>query len=104
MPQHLLKLLLNNALIGTTAAVAIVAGLVAVDAHGLGTLIQQSDAPLLPVALLTFGFVVTLSSVAMGAAVMLLPYQDHNDSGNAREPIDGELIPVRVTARNRVHN
>ncbi|CUU41289.1 hypothetical protein BVIRIDIS_02780 [Blastochloris viridis] len=80
---------------------ALVAALVAVDAHGLGTLVMQSEAPLLPLAVLTFGFVVTLSSVAMGAAVMLLPTGSGGDGGAARRPVDGELIPVRVAARAR---
>ena len=101
MPRHLLKLLLTNALAGVAAAVVLVAALVAVDAHGLGTLVMHSETPLLPLALLTFGFIVTLSSVAMGAAVMLLPSRDHTGGGRSRGPVDGELIPIRVAARSR---
>ena len=101
VPRHLLKLLLAHALAGAAAAVVLVAALVAVDAHGLGTLVMQSETPLLPLALLTFGFIVTLSSVAMGAAVMLLPGRDESGGGRSRGPVDGELIPVRVPARSR---
>lgn len=98
MPRHLLRLLGLNALAGAGAAVVLVALLVAFDAHGLGTLMARSETPLLPLAVLTFGFVVTLSSVAMGAAVMLLPRDDQQPHGTAKVPV-GELVPVRVAAR-----
>jgi hypothetical protein len=101
VPRHLLKLLLTHALAGAAAAVVLVAALVALDAHGLGTLVMQSETPLLPLLLLTFGFIVTLSSVAMGAAVMLLPRGERDGGGRSRGPVDGELIPVRVAARRR---
>ncbi|BBF93318.1 hypothetical protein BLTE_20030 [Blastochloris tepida] len=98
MPRHLLRLLGLNALAGAGAAVVLVALLVAFDAHGLGTLMARSETPLLPLAVLTFGFIVTLSSVAMGAAVMLLPRGDSEPRGTAKVPV-GELVPVRVAAR-----
>ncbi|ESR24605.1 hypothetical protein [Lutibaculum baratangense] len=70
--DRLLGLLARNLLIGSVVAVGTVAGLLASDAHGIRELVLNDSDPLVAVLLLTFGFVVTLGSAAMGGAVMSL--------------------------------
>ncbi|MCC2112320.1 MAG: hypothetical protein KDJ16_09830 [Hyphomicrobiales bacterium] len=71
----LLRLLAINALAGMTAAAVAVAALIYSDPNGIGTLILNSTNPALPIALLFAGFTITLAAVAMGVAVMTLPYE-----------------------------
>lgn len=97
----LLKLLLVNGLLGAGAAIGLVAGLVAFDAHGLRTLLASDHLPWVALILLTFGITITFSSVAMGAAIMLLPREEKPKSDNGlRAPVT-ELVPVRVAATVR---
>ncbi len=70
--QPLFRLLGVNALAGATAAVVVVTGLVLLDVGGFGRLMAEDEAPMVPFLLALFGFVMTLSSVAMGVAVMRL--------------------------------
>ncbi|WP_319410358.1 hypothetical protein [uncultured Cohaesibacter sp.] len=72
----LIRLLAINWLIGLLATVLIVAGLLVTNAAGLQELIFNSENPLVPLALLFFGLLITICSVAMGAAVMSLPKDD----------------------------
>jgi hypothetical protein len=94
----LIRLCVSNAAAGTLAALVVVAGLLAADAHGLRTLVAAEPGGWVAVALLTFGFVVTLGSVAIGAALMLLPHQGRSGHGGLFTPA---LVPVRVKARRR---
>lgn len=100
--QPLLRLLLINWLIGAGVAVVLVAVVLVTDTARLRTLMFSSAEPWLPLLLLFFGFFVTMCSVAMGTAVMMLPGDDDDESGGgsaaATVPI-GEPIPVRVAAR-----
>lgn len=66
----LFRLLAINLLVGVTVALLAVGGLLALDVHGLRTLILADSSPATPLMLLTFGFVVTFGSVAMGTAIM----------------------------------
>lgn len=99
----LIKLLAINAAAGTTAAAVAVAALLYTDPHGIATLILESSNPVLPIALLFAGFTITLAAVAMGVAVMTLPYD--RDYGTGRglgvEAVDEDefepmLVPVPV--------
>ena len=104
MRQPLLRLLAINLAIGIGAAIAIVATLVYFDVHGLGALVRDSDSGILAVVLLTFGFIVTLGSVAMGVAVMLLPGKDDDDDGpgGGRAPeLELEYAPLYARAGGR---
>ena len=80
----LLRLLAINALAGTTAAAVAVAALIYTDPNGIGTLILNSSNPVLPIALLFAGFTITLAAVAMGVAVMTLPYDRDGGSDKGR--------------------
>lgn len=90
MRRHrLLHLLAVNGLAGTVAGIVAAAGLLLLNVGGLGTLVAGAEEPILPVALMTFGFVVTLASVAMGSAIMRIG-QDGEDRP------EGRLIPIRI--------
>lgn len=75
MPK-LLKLLAINLAIGIFIALSFLTILVYTDMAGLGTLIWESNNPLLALFLLGTGLCVTFGGAAMGAAVMMLPYED----------------------------
>lgn len=88
----ILRVVVVNGLVGLTAAVLVVAGLIMADAHGLRRLIMTSQGGLLAAGLLFFGFVVTLVSVAIGSAVMSI--------GSARTPPHDPDVP-RVSQPDR---
>jgi hypothetical protein len=75
MPK-LLKLLAINLAIGVTIGLSFLAILVYTDMAGLGTLIWESANPALALFLLGAGMCITFGGAAMGAAVMMLPYED----------------------------
>ena len=75
MPK-LLKLLAINLAIGVFVGLSFMAVLIYTDMAGLGTLIWQSSNPALALFLLGAGMSITFGSAAMGAAVMMLPYDD----------------------------
>lgn len=72
----LVRLLAINWLIGFATTVLVVVGLLLTNAVGLRDLIMNSENPIIPLALLFFGLLITICSVAMGAAVMSLPRDD----------------------------
>lgn len=97
LPENpLFRLLLINGLIGTAVAVLLVAGLMITDAHRIGTLILNAENPVLPIAVLTIGLVITFGSVAMGMAIMSLPYDDDSDGqgGHRSKSKSGILASV----------
>ena len=102
--SKLLRFLAINALIGGLVGIVVTVALVATDAHRLGTLIFASEDPVLPIAMLAFGFIITLGSTAMGWAIMSLPYDNDPKSGHRKErapdkeSVVGQLRPIRVTA------
>lgn len=103
-PNPLFRLLLVNGLIGAGAALAMVAGLVVLNAHGLRSLLMGSDVPWVALAVLTFGLVVTLASVAMGIGIMRMPGRgngrdDGDDDDRGGRAHVGMPAPVRVAAR-----
>ena len=72
----LMRLLAINWLIGLIATLVIFCGLLLTNAAGLQDLIFNSENPFIPMALLFFGLLVTICSVAMGVAIMTLPKDD----------------------------
>ena len=66
----LLKFLAVHAGLGAVVATLVVAGIILTDVGGIGTLILASADPVVPIVMLVFGFVITMASVAAGAAVM----------------------------------
>ena len=75
----LLRLLFVNWLIGAAVAVVLFAAVMITDTAHLRTLIMASSNPWIPMLLLFIGFLITMCSVAMGTAVMLLPSDDDDD-------------------------
>ena len=67
----LLRLLAVNLAGGSLAALVEVGGLLAFDIFGLRGLMLVDAHPVLVLALLLSGFVVTFGSVAMGSAIMM---------------------------------
>lgn len=77
MPKNpLFRLLAWNWLAGAAVAVILFGGLIGTNTMHLRDLIAESDQPLVPVAMLVAGFLVTFSSVAMGTAIMTMPLED----------------------------
>ena len=76
MQNPLLRLLAINWLIGLIATCVVFAGLLVTNVAGLTDLIFTSENPIIPLALLFFGLMVTFCSVAMGAAIIRLHKDD----------------------------
>ena len=68
----LFRLLLINLAVGVAAAILMLGGLLALNLAGLRDLLFADRSPATALGLLLFGLVVTLSSTAMGTAVMSL--------------------------------
>lgn len=102
-PNPLFRLLIWNWLAGAAAAVILVGGLVATDAMRIRHLIFASDNPVVPLAMLSIGFLVTLCSVAMGTAIMMLPSDDAPaPERGLRAPVTpAEPALLRVVASRR---
>lgn len=96
----LIRFLLINAGIGASVAVGVVATLILTDTQSLGRLIWADQDPAVAVLLLVFGFVITLGSAAMGAAIMGLPYGDRGASKGCRSAGQpGQILePAHATA------
>ena len=102
----LLRLLGINWLIGACVAAALAAVVLITDTAHLRTLMMSSSEPWIPILLLFFGFMVTMCSVAMGAAVMFLPKDDDDDEPKGGMKLEvlklphlrPALAPVRVGA------
>lgn len=99
----LLRFLALHLAIGVSVAVMVVAGLILTDAHSLGRLIWQDRDPVVAVVVLLFGFVITFGSVAMGAAIMGLPYGEGGGAKGRRvsSRAAGEPIPAQAAAGRR---
>jgi hypothetical protein len=89
-----LSLVAINAAGGAAVALLLVGAILFLDIGHLGTLVAGSESPVLPVALLTAGFVVTFSSVAMGSAIMRIGRDEHRSGGGTPVP-----VPVRAGRR-----
>lgn len=66
----LLQLLAANLAGGIAVAVLAVGGLLLLDVYGLRRLVFDDQSPLVALALLLFGFVITFGSWVMGTAIM----------------------------------
>ncbi|MXN64323.1 hypothetical protein GR183_05360 [Stappia sp. GBMRC 2046] len=100
--EPLFRLLAINWAIGAFVAGLVTAGLLILDTAGLRTLLANSDDPVVPVAVLFCGLLITLTSAAMGAAIMTLPAKDDGER-RGRPRATGQPVPVPALApvRNR---
>lgn len=99
--QPLLRLLAVNLAFGLVIAVVAVAGLLALDAHRLRSLVLGDQSPWIAVGLLLFGFAVTMGSWVMGSAVMRLGDGEGGPGRSAAAPVtpaEGDPVPVPVRA------
>ena len=78
--SNLFKLLARNLVLGIIAGWISLATLIISNTGGLYDIIFVSNNPLLPLILLAFGFALTFGSLAMGAAIMMLPYDSNSDN------------------------
>lgn len=90
----LIRLLAVNWLIGAGVATALVAFVLITDTAHLRSLMFASGEPWIPLMLLFFGFLVTMCSVAMATAIMLLPGSDDDDRGpGGGTPLEVSSLP-----------
>lgn len=102
MPRHVL-FLMRHALIGFAMAAAIIGLVAGFDLGGFRTLAAQSGSAFVAFPVLAFFLGLTLASVQMGAAIMLLPRDDKRGGPGFRLPVlvapQPVPVPVRVRAR-----
>ncbi len=102
LPENpLFRLLTINGLIGVFVSLMFLAGVFALNVGNLRHLVVQADNPVLPVAMLAFGLIITLTSVVMGTAVMMLKNPDVGGPGRGKRiRLEGyrqmELAPALV--------
>jgi hypothetical protein len=96
LDNPLLRLLFWNWIAGAIAAVTLLGGLLVTNAMHLRDLIFSSDNPVVPIAMLMFGFLITMCSVAMGTAIMNSGSDDDDRNGGLGagiSPDDDDLLP-----------
>ena len=97
----LFRLLAINGLAGIAIAALVLGGIFWANVGNLRVLVLNSDNPVLPVVMLAFGLVITLGSVVIGSAIMLL---GENGGGGGtrlranRLAVNKSLQPLPVTA------
>jgi hypothetical protein len=74
--MDLIRFMLRACLAGCLAGLVAVAGLLALDVGSLGTLVLGPAGGVVPLVLLSAGFMITFGSAAIGAAVMSLGRDD----------------------------
>ena len=96
MPE-MFKFMLKNAITGTLSGWAVLGLFLFFDVGGIGHAVFSSSNPFLPLALLIAGFTITFASLAMGGAVMLMPYDggNGNDRGLGIAPLLTALAAMR---------
>ncbi|EFO29591.1 conserved hypothetical protein [Roseibium sp. TrichSKD4] len=101
----LLRLLYINGLIGVGISGLLLGGIFFSNIGNLRTLVMNADDPVLPVVMLAFALVITIGSVVMGTAVMMLrdDSKDISGGGGTRNHIDSlpfgsqpALVPARI--------
>lgn len=100
--DQLLRFLVRHWLVGAGATPVVVGALLAVDLGGIRGLVMGAQQPILPITMLLFGFLVTLTSASMGAALMSLG-DDRMPKGPRRGllAVEPELVPIPVRAQRR---
>ncbi|MGX1497575.1 hypothetical protein ACSSV1_002611 [Labrenzia sp. MBR-25] len=102
----LFRLLAVNGLAGMAIAGLVLGGIFLGNIGNLRVLVMSAEDPVLPVIMLAFGLFITLGSVVMGSAIMLLGDNGRNGNGRGgaarrRLPVffTGQLKPVPVPAK-----
>jgi hypothetical protein len=92
-----LRLVVSHAILGSGLGLLFAALLVVLDAHGIGTLISESDIGPVAFVLLAGGFMVTFGSMMAGSAVMLIG--SPGEDGPGRPDMLPALVPARIRRR-----
>lgn len=90
----LLRLLALNLLAGIAAALLFVGGLLALNPWRLRDLILADGTPAAALAMLAFGFAITLGSAAMGTAIMAIGGDETARGGGRPAKANGALAPA----------
>ncbi|MCP4934664.1 MAG: hypothetical protein GY927_10790 [bacterium] len=90
----LLKLLVRHLIMGIAAGWVTLGMLMFVNIGGLRTILIASSDPVLVFILLAFGFTITFGSLAMGAAIMTLPYGGDQGKGRGLR-IDNVMVQLK---------
>jgi len=89
----LFRLLLINGIAGVVVAALVLGGIFMTNIGNLRVLVMSSDEPVLPVIMLACGLVITLASVVMGSAVMLVGEKDAG-GGTPRKAVNLRRQPA----------
>ncbi|MHA7773282.1 hypothetical protein [Roseibium sp. M-1] len=106
----LFRLLAINGMAGLGVAALVLGGIFFGNIGNLRVLVMTTEEPFLPVLMLAFGLFITLGSVVMGSAIMLLGEGGQSDGSPRRirlRAARGALQPLPVRAgtqrRNDLH-
>lgn len=100
----LFRLLAINGLAGVGIAGLVLGGIFLANIGNLRVLVQRAEDPVIPVIMLAFGLVITLGSVVIGSAIMLLGDNDKDGRSSGRKvPLVREpvLVPAVAGASRR---
>ena len=101
MPKDpLFRLLLINGLAGAAIAALVFVGIFAANIGNLRVLVFSAEDPIIPMVMLAFGLAITLVSVVIGSAIMLLGETGKGGRpGGRRVKLDrGDLVPLPARA------
>lgn len=105
--NRLIRLLAINGLIGVFVSFLLLFGLFWANIGNLRVLVVRSDEPFLPVVMLAFGLTITLCSVVMGSAIMMLKPEKSDDSDSKGKRLGTgavQLRPYQVVVPAPAHN
>lgn len=105
----LFRLFVINGFAGLCIAILVLAGIFYANIGNLWVLVQSDENPIVPVLMLAGGLFVTLGSVVIGSAIMLLssdtgrgtPGGGNPHRGTSSEAQVPVLVPVRAQTRRR---
>jgi hypothetical protein len=93
----LFRLLVINGFIGVAISLLFLGGIFATNVGNLRGLVSQAEDPWVPVMMLAFGLVITLTSVVMGSAIMMLSGRDDRRGGGRRQRCFTPEVPITGT-------
>ncbi len=77
--EPLIRLVAINGVAGICVAMLVMGGIFLTNIGNLRVLVSNAEDPVLPVLMLAFALIITLGSVVIGSAIMLLGRQNRND-------------------------